>query len=259
MILRPRTENVVTLQDRHGYRLVLDLFEYKEEIFSILKKLSTMGRVRAVSTDESNRKTNVEERNRAVVRARATSPLPGHRSSSSASYTPLPLVLKPSRMRKTSSCHSVGDISSKSPSPPVINVKQVDQIPRSSSLPKSSSSSIALANMADTTSSYLLSEANSSFATSPSESHASPADHPSYTNGQSDAKFAAAKPVEMENFEKPTIHKRSSTRYSGYGQPARRLVGDSDGDENSSVEGDVNNASKRLEGVQLEDGPMDDD
>ncbi|KAL8852407.1 MAG: hypothetical protein Q9221_002713 [Calogaya cf. arnoldii] len=96
-ILRPRTENSLTMHERHNYRLIRDLFAHKEAIFGELKRASshahnsaaanttaaaTAGgsstpRMRAISTDESNRRVNVEARNRAIAsKSRATSPAP---------------------------------------------------------------------------------------------------------------------------------------------------------------------------------------
>ncbi|KAL2179018.1 uncharacterized protein P884DRAFT_219919 [Thermothelomyces heterothallicus CBS 202.75] len=95
-ILRPRTETSLTMEEKHAYRLIRDLFAHKDAIFNELKRLSTMnasgsgkgnqGRPRAISTDESNRKAHMEERNRAILekasgsRSRATSPAPGPRA-----------------------------------------------------------------------------------------------------------------------------------------------------------------------------------
>ncbi|KAJ4328003.1 Rho-GTPase-activating protein 8 [Fusarium piperis] len=95
-ILRPRTETSLTLEEKHAYRLVRDLFARKDAIFSELKRMSMVShsssvsgnRPRAISTDESNRKALMEERNRALLekanatRGRDRSPAPsprGHR------------------------------------------------------------------------------------------------------------------------------------------------------------------------------------
>ena len=97
-ILRPKTETLLTLEEKHVYRLIRDLFAHKDAIFNELKRMSTPGyngtlgrtpaRPRAISTDESNRKANMEERNRLLLekshggaRGRASSPAParGHR------------------------------------------------------------------------------------------------------------------------------------------------------------------------------------
>ena len=88
-ILRPRTENSLTLHERHSYRLIRDLFAHKEEIFGELKRASTLShtpsggaasnasRMRAISTDESNRRANMEARNRAIAsKSRNSSPAP---------------------------------------------------------------------------------------------------------------------------------------------------------------------------------------
>ncbi|PKS10758.1 hypothetical protein jhhlp_002515 [Lomentospora prolificans] len=98
-ILRPKTETSLTMEEKHAYRLIRDLFTHKDAIFNELKRMSTPGyagslgrsapRPRAISTDESNRKANMEERNRLLLekagatpgssRSRATSPAPGPR------------------------------------------------------------------------------------------------------------------------------------------------------------------------------------
>ncbi|KXX78467.1 Rho-GTPase-activating protein 8 [Madurella mycetomatis] len=95
-VLRPRAETSLTMEEKHAYRLVRDLFTHKDAIFNELKRLSTMNssgtikgnqnRPRAISTDESNRKAHMEERNRALLekasgsRSRATSPAPSPRA-----------------------------------------------------------------------------------------------------------------------------------------------------------------------------------
>ncbi len=85
-ILRPRVESSLTMNERYSYRLVRDLFAHKEAIFGELKRASSLGhsssgassRPRAISTDESNRRANMEERARAIAasgsRSRASSP-----------------------------------------------------------------------------------------------------------------------------------------------------------------------------------------
>ncbi|KID77582.1 Rho-GTPase-activating protein 8 [Metarhizium brunneum] len=117
-ILRPRTETSLTLEEKHASRLVRDLFAHKDPIFSELKRMSTLShsasvgssRPRAVSTDESNRKALMEERNRALVekatasRSRATSPAPGPRGhrrdrSSGGPDTRFPIQTSPTTDR----------------------------------------------------------------------------------------------------------------------------------------------------------------
>jgi hypothetical protein len=90
-ILRPRQESSLTMNERFSYRLIRDLFAHKDAIFGELKRASSLThsssgaqRPRAISTDESNRRANYEERNRAIAAQRsprATSPAPGPRGS----------------------------------------------------------------------------------------------------------------------------------------------------------------------------------
>jgi len=92
-ILRPRQESSLTMNERYSYRLVRDLFAHKDAIFGELKRASTLThsasgaqRPRAISTDESNRRANMEERQRAIAAQRsprAVSPAPGSRVSGS--------------------------------------------------------------------------------------------------------------------------------------------------------------------------------
>lgn len=88
-ILRPRFESSLTMNERHSYRLIRDLFNHKDAIFGELKRQSSVNvlgvgagqaRPRAISTDESHRRAAVEARNRAIAnRSRATSPAPAAR------------------------------------------------------------------------------------------------------------------------------------------------------------------------------------
>lgn len=99
-ILRPRVETSLTMEEKHAYRLLRDLFANKTAVFSELKRMSTLGlsasvgttannRPRAISTDESNRRIHQEERQRALLekaggpRSRATSPAPSPRGTGS--------------------------------------------------------------------------------------------------------------------------------------------------------------------------------
>ena len=87
-ILRPRIDTSLTMHERHSYRLIRDLFAHKEAIFGELKRANTHShtsgggqssepRLRAKSTDESNRRANMEARTRAIVsKSRASSPAP---------------------------------------------------------------------------------------------------------------------------------------------------------------------------------------
>ena len=89
--LRPKTETSLTMAEKFNYRLVRDLFAHKEAIFGELKRASLQhsssgasARPRAISTDESNRRANMEERQRAIAnRSRASSPAPSPRQATS--------------------------------------------------------------------------------------------------------------------------------------------------------------------------------
>lgn len=113
-ILRPRVDTPLTMHERHSYRLIRDLFAHKEAIFGELKRASTLShtpsggaasapRLRAISTDESNRRANMEARSRAIAsRSRASSPAPqpngrSHRRdrSSGPAETRFPIQMSP--------------------------------------------------------------------------------------------------------------------------------------------------------------------
>lgn len=112
-ILRPKVETSMTMEERYSYRLIRDLFSHKDAIFTELKRASSLShsvsvdtRPRAISTDESNRKANMEARARAIIaagggsRSRATSPAPssrGHRRdrSSGGPETRFPVQVSP--------------------------------------------------------------------------------------------------------------------------------------------------------------------
>jgi len=115
-ILRPKTENSMTMEEKFSYRLIRDLFVHKDAIFTELKRASSLNnsnsvdsrRPRAISTDESNRKANMEARQKAVLeaagsRSRATSPAPsprGHRRdrSSGGPETRFPIQTSPTQV-----------------------------------------------------------------------------------------------------------------------------------------------------------------
>ena len=132
-ILRPRTETSLTLEEKHAYRLIRDLFAHKDAIFNELKRMSTLShttsvgavtqRPRAISTDESNRKAHMEERNRALLekatgsRSRATSPAPSPRGTShrrdrsvGGSGTRFPIQTSPSATNERGHRQSLGPV-----------------------------------------------------------------------------------------------------------------------------------------------------
>lgn len=133
-ILRPRQQTSLTMEEKHAYRLIRDLFANKDAIFSELKRMSTMGaaaavgvtgnRPRAISTDESNRKAHMEERTRALLeksggsRSRATSPAPsprGHRRDKSSGgaetrFPVAPSITSPTSHPERSKRQSMGPV-----------------------------------------------------------------------------------------------------------------------------------------------------
>jgi hypothetical protein len=161
-ILRPRTETSLTLEEKHAYKLVRDLFTHKESIFSELKRMSTLNhsssvggttRSRAISTDESNRKALMEERNRALLekananRSRATSPAPsprGHRRdrSSGGPETRFPIQTSPTSNadRARSSLANISTIAGSGPTKrSSLDVPVEVETPNGSTEPKASS------------------------------------------------------------------------------------------------------------------------
>jgi hypothetical protein len=119
-ILRPKFETSMTMEEKYSYRLIRDLLKHKDKIFSELKRASSLShsmsvetRPRAISTDESNRKANMEARARAIIaagssgsRSRATSPAPsprGHRRdrSSGGPETRFPIQTSPTDHNRT--------------------------------------------------------------------------------------------------------------------------------------------------------------
>ncbi|KAH7152503.1 hypothetical protein B0J13DRAFT_265801 [Dactylonectria estremocensis] len=130
-VLRPKAETSLTLEEKHSLRLVRDLFAHKDAIFSALKRMSSLNhsssvsanRPRAISTDESNRKALMEERNRALLekasasRGRDRSPAPsprGHRRerSTGGPETRFPIQTSPTSAvdRQRSSLGSLGSL-----------------------------------------------------------------------------------------------------------------------------------------------------
>ncbi|KAI1005907.1 Rho-GTPase-activating protein 8 [Podosphaera aphanis] len=125
-ILRPKTETCLTMEEKYSYRLVRDLFTHSEDLFFELKRASTFSplsddnRQRSISSDESNRKANMEARARAIIaagggsRSRATSPAPsrGHRRerSSLGAETRFPIITSPTDLRTSKSIRPSLDV-----------------------------------------------------------------------------------------------------------------------------------------------------
>ncbi|KAJ5743919.1 hypothetical protein N7533_008789 [Penicillium manginii] len=112
-VLRPRFDSSLTMDERHAYRLIRDLFAHKDVIFGELKRqssalgISTSSRPRAISTDESNRRAAMEARQRAIAsKSRATSPAPRQRhrrdrSSGASESTRFPINVTSPQERRT--------------------------------------------------------------------------------------------------------------------------------------------------------------
>lgn len=130
-VLRPRTESSLTMDERHSYRLIRDLFAHKDVIFGELKRQSSAlgissssSRPRAISTDESNRRAAMEARQRAIAsKSRATSPAPRQRhrrdrSSGASESTRFPInVTSPQERRAPSApVRTSLDVPNESPS-----------------------------------------------------------------------------------------------------------------------------------------------
>lgn len=111
-ILRPKTGNAVTMDEKYSYKLIRDLFEHKEVIFGELKRQThtqsgllhhqtsqgrEAARQRTVSnTDESDRRAKYEARMKAVTeRVRDKSPAPGVRHRRDKSEGRFPVVASP--------------------------------------------------------------------------------------------------------------------------------------------------------------------
>ncbi|KAF2176672.1 Rho-GTPase-activating protein 8 [Zopfia rhizophila CBS 207.26] len=138
-ILRPRQESSLTMNERYSYRLIRDLFSHKDAIFGELKRASTLThsssgaeRPRAISTNESNRRANYEERNRAIAAQRsprATSPAPGPRShrrdrSSGGPETRFPVnTASPTERRGTGPTRNSLEVPGSADNSPVVDGK----------------------------------------------------------------------------------------------------------------------------------------
>ncbi|SMR55004.1 unnamed protein product [Zymoseptoria tritici ST99CH_1E4] len=80
-IMRPKQESSLSMTEKFNVRLLKDLFAHKDAIFGELKRQSSLThtasgstrQVRAISTDESKRKEHMEERQRAIAAATASS------------------------------------------------------------------------------------------------------------------------------------------------------------------------------------------
>lgn len=259
-ILRPRIESTLTMNERHSYRLIRDLFAHKDAIFGELKRQSSAlgltssssSRPRAISTDESNRRAAMEARQRAIVnRSRATSPANRQRHrrdrSSGASETGrFPINVNSPSDRRTTRGTSLDVPVTSDPQPaaetaPTVNTQVAEVV---------------------TNGSYTESPASVAATSSIHSESPSPPPVPSLPDTASDdSPTPTPTPAMASNeFEKRNSVSRSSARYSrkpGLGSlssfPTGSSVGASGTDSNrSSI------AESEPNRVTLEDKPMDD-
>ncbi|KAF2142069.1 uncharacterized protein K452DRAFT_287269 [Aplosporella prunicola CBS 121167] len=133
-ILRPRQENSLTMNERYSYRLIRDLFAHKDAIFGELKRASALthsnsgaSRPRAISTDESNRRLAMEERQRAIASRSSRAPSPAasprihRRDRSSGAETRFPIQTSPTERRTTGPSRNSLEVPGSAEGSPVIN------------------------------------------------------------------------------------------------------------------------------------------
>jgi hypothetical protein len=255
-ILRPRTENSLTMDERHSYRLIRDLFAHKDAIFGELKRqssvlgISTSNRPRAISTDESNRRAAMEARQRAIVnRSRATSPAPGvrhrrDRSSGPSSSTRFPInVTSPQDRSRTATRGSASlDVppTSDSPTtaehPPTVNTHAAEEATNGTSTESPASAAPSVSS-------------GTSSPPPPPEETASdgsptPTPTPVPTSSEFDKRSSVPRSVGSRYNRKPGLGSISSF-------PSGAGAAESDSKRSSFAESEP-------KGVTLEDRPMDD-
>lgn len=95
-VLRPKQETGLSMAEKYNVRLMRDLFAHKDAIFGELKRQSSLThtnsgatrQTRAISTDESNRKEAMEERQRAIAAAKSVQAAAGSSRSRQPSPSP---------------------------------------------------------------------------------------------------------------------------------------------------------------------------
>lgn len=278
-ILRPRTENSLTISERHPYRLIRDLFEYKDEIFGELKRQSSSGtlpsgaasgsgtiasppgpRDRAVSsTDESNRRANMEARAKAIsARNRDKSPGPGNRhrrdKSTGEAQGRFPVVASP-----TAATHQQAASASVADRIRQANARHSLEVP-------SSTESSPVATRDD---SKTLPDLPTTNGTIPRAVHipppavTQPASTDSPTRGLAQALSSAASTPTEEGVSTPQeVEKQNSLKRSSMGSGGK-YVGRTKGlsrtpGSKGSLRGVREAQDEAPRGVTLEDKPMDD-
>ncbi|OQE44245.1 hypothetical protein PENCOP_c002G08123 [Penicillium coprophilum] len=259
-ILRPRIESSLTMNERHSYRLIRDLFAHKDSIFGELKRQSSAlgltssssNRPRAISTDESNRRAAMEARQRAIVnRSRATSPANRQRhrrdrSSGASEIGRFPINVSSPSDRRSTRGTSLDVPPNKAPPPesedvpiPTVNTQVAEPV---------------------TNGTYTESPASAAASTSAHSSSPSPPPVLPETASDDSPTPTPTPAATSAEFEKRSSMSRSSARYSrkpGLGSvssfPTGSAVGASGTDSNrSSI------AESEPNRVTLEDKPMDD-
>lgn len=97
-ILRPKQETGLSMTEKYNVRLLRDLLAHKDAIFGELKRQSSLAHSssgatrpnRAISTDESSRRENMIERQRAIAAATQSQSSGLQRSNSNRSRQPSP-------------------------------------------------------------------------------------------------------------------------------------------------------------------------
>lgn len=264
-VLRPRTESSLTMDERHSYRLIRDLFAHKDAIFGELKRqssglgISTSSRPRAISTDESNRRAAMEARQRAIVnRSRATSPAARQRHrrdrSSGASETgrfPINVASPADRRTTTTSGRGVSlDVPANNASPtsaehpPIVNT-EVGEISTNGATTDSPASGAASASASGSVSSGSASPPPP--AETASDGSPTPTPTPAAASTEFDKRSSGTRSAGGRYTRKPGLGSLSSF-------PTGAAVGSTTGTESnrSSV------AESEPNRVTLEDKPMDD-
>ncbi|KAJ6109554.1 hypothetical protein N7486_001789 [Penicillium sp. IBT 16267x] len=257
-ILRPRTESSLSMDERHSYRLIRDLFAHKDAIFGELKRqssalgISTSNRPRAISTDESNRRAAMEARQRAIVnRSRATSPSTRQRHrrdrSSGASETgrfPINVAGSPADRRAAATVRPSLDvpISNGSPTgsehPPNVNT-QITEVATNGSTESPASAAVTSATTSEGSGSPPPPE-------TASEGSPTPTPTPLPTATEFEKRASIPRSTGGRYTRKPGLGSLSSF-------PTGSAVGAAGTDSNrSSI------AESEPKGVTLEDKPMDD-
>jgi len=269
-ILRPRTENTLTMEDRHAYRLVRDLLDHKEAIFGELKRQSSTlardsaNRQRAISnTDESSRRANMEARAKAISeqRQRERSPAPSNRhrrdKSTDGSLGRFPVIASP-RLDHVRSVSGVGLPPAKRTSLEVPGSVDSSPVhPRSDAPSRTNPSlvdtSVATANGPSTPNTVMVPAAFTGAGPGP---HIPP---PFDDDNGLEADLVRSTPTA---FEHDTTSKAGSLKRSSAG--SGRRLGRGTGSVKNVVsltgvdEADSSNSSRNPQGVELVDKPMDD-